>query len=70
MTGMFSNTLNADIFIVSFAIKFIRLVMEGTKLMVPSNLLLVTSQLQDYKIFTQHIRFDLRVMFKSTCRAV
>ena len=70
MTGVVSNALYANVLIISLAIKLEGLVMQSTKLMVTTYLLLVTSQLQNYKIFAKHVRFYLRIVFEATGGAV
>ena len=51
MSCMVGDTLYADVLIVGLAIKFERLVMQGTELVVTTHLLLMASQLQYYKVF-------------------
>lgn len=44
--------------------------MQCTKLMVLADLLLLTCQLQHYKIFSEHVGFYLRVMLEAAGRTV
>lgn len=67
---MVSNALYANVLIISLAIKLEGLVMQSAKLMVTTYLLLVTGQLQNYKIFAEHVRFYLRIVFEAAGGAV
>lgn len=70
MSRMLDYTLHTDVFVIGLAVKLIRLIMEGTELMILADLFLLACQLQNYKIFSQHVGFDLRVMLETTGRTV
>jgi hypothetical protein len=53
MAGVFSDTLDADVFIIGFAIKFERLVVEATELMVATDIFLLAGQLENYEVLAQ-----------------
>lgn len=63
---MVDDTLHANVSIISLAIKFIGLIVNRAKLMIFPNLLLLTGQLQDNKIFGEHIRLYLGIVLVAT----
>lgn len=67
---MFDYAFHTDIFIVSLTVKLVRLVMEGTELMILADLFFLTGQLQHNEVFSQHVGFYLWVMLETTRRTV
>lgn len=70
MTSVIRNTFNANVGVVDFAKKFIRLIMNAAKLVIFSNFFLLAGKLEYNKIFGEHIGFNLWVMFISAGGAV
>lgn len=70
MASVIRNAFDADVFVICFAIKLVRFVVEGTKLVIASDLLLMACQLKHDEVFAQHVRLDLRIMFEPTSRTI
>jgi hypothetical protein len=70
MAGMLDDAFDADVSVIGLAVELEGLVVEGTELVISSNLFLLAGQLQDDEVFGEHVGFDLRIVFVAAGRAV
>lgn len=70
MTSVVDDTLDAYVSVISLAVKFKGLIVNGAKLMILAYLLLLAGQLQDDEIFGEHIGLDLGIVLVATGGAV
>jgi hypothetical protein len=70
VTRMVDDALHAYVSVICLTVELERLIVNRAKLMIFSYLFLLACQLQDDEIFSEHIGFDLGVMFVAAGGAV
>lgn len=65
MACVIDDALDANISIISFTIELIWFVVNGTKLMIFTDFLLLAGKLKYYEILGKHVGLDLRIMLVS-----
>lgn len=70
MAGVVDDALDADVSIIGFAVELIGFIVDGAELVVLSDFFLLACELQHYKIFGEHVGFDLRVVLVAAGGAV
>lgn len=70
VAGVVDDALDADVSVVSFAVEFVGLVVEGAELVVLADLLLLAGELEDDEVFGEHVGLYLRVVLVAAGGAI